>query len=294
MRQSFGGPWTERKLQTLESYLNAYMTIMKGNERAQHFQTTYLDGFAGSGRRYAREPHTAPDLFTELQETDAQEFYKGSARRALELEKPFDEYIFVEINEASATELRALCAEFPKRQTRVEVMDANRFIPQWCRSLMRSDRALVFLDPYGMQVSWSTVQAISSTEKVDLWVLVPLGQAIVRLLTAGTPPEHWDAALTRFFGTDEWKDHFYATRMSDTLFGRVEGSGREVDYERVTRFIVNRFKTEFPAVLETPVVLRNSRGVPLYLLCFAASNPQGAKTAIKIAMDIAGKFNDGR
>jgi three-Cys-motif partner protein len=293
MRQSFGGEWTERKLKALGDYLNAYLTIMKRNRRAQFLRTIYLDGFAGSGRRYARQVMDDHATLAELQETETQEFYKGSARRALELAKPFDQYIFVEIDDEAAKELRDLCAEFPQRCTRVEAMDANAFIPEWCRQLQPQDRGLVFLDPYGMQVRWGTMESLANTLRVDVWVLVPLGQAIVRLLPQREPPEKWAAALTLFFGTEDWKDHFYTTKEADTLFGRAEAQEREVDYVRVTRFIVDRFRTIFNAVLEEPVLLRNSRGIPLYLLCFAASNPKGAPTALRIAKDIARSLNDG-
>lgn len=32
--------------------------------------------------------------------------------------------------------------------------------------------------------------------------------------------------------------------------------------------------------------MRNSKNVPLYLLCFAAGNPRGGPIAVKIAQDI--------
>ena len=37
---------------------------------------------------------------------------------------------------------------------------------------------------------------------------------------------------------------------------------------------------------ENPLRLRNSKNVPLYLLCFAVGNPKGAPTAVNIAEDI--------
>lgn len=293
MRQEYGGSWTEKKLKALKDYLCAYMTLMKGNPSARHFRPVYLDGFAGSGRRYATPKANEPGLLEEFGASEAVDFYKGSARIALELDKPFDKYIFVEIDPQAADDLKAHCAEFPALNTRVVRQDANEFIKQWSASLERHDRALVFLDPYGMQVDWTTIEALAKTQKVDLWVLVPLGQAIVRLLTQQQPPTAWANALTRFFGSDGWRDHFYAVKRQTTLFGEQEAIKREVDFGRVTAFIIGRLKTIFEAVLDTPVVLRNSTGNPLYLLCFAASNPKGAKTAIKIAKDIARKLNDG-
>src|SRR5690606_24688387 len=80
-------------------------------------------------------------------------------------------------------------------------------------------RAVVFLDPYGMQVEWETLQKIAQTKAIDLWVLIPLGQGVNRLLTKnGHPPEGFADRLTRFFGTDDWKDAFYSTTAQDDLF----------------------------------------------------------------------------
>ena len=42
---SFGGPWTEQKLEILRRYLDAYTTALKG----QGFQLIYIDAFAGAG-----------------------------------------------------------------------------------------------------------------------------------------------------------------------------------------------------------------------------------------------------
>jgi hypothetical protein len=42
----------------------------------------------------------------------------------------------------------------------------------------------------------------------------------------------------------------------------------------------------FKGVANNPLPLYNSKNNPLYLLCFAAGNPKGAPTAVKIAQDI--------
>jgi three-Cys-motif partner protein len=49
---TFGGAWTERKLQCLRKYLEAYRTIFNRNPRARYFHTWYVDAFAGTGSRY--------------------------------------------------------------------------------------------------------------------------------------------------------------------------------------------------------------------------------------------------
>lgn len=40
----------------------------------------------------------------------------------------------------------------------------------------------MFLDPYGMQVDWATIEAIAKTKAIDLWILFPLGH-IFQVLT---------------------------------------------------------------------------------------------------------------
>ena len=47
----FGGSWTQDKLNRIEKYLNAYMTIMTKNPRAKYYKTIYVDAFAGPGYR---------------------------------------------------------------------------------------------------------------------------------------------------------------------------------------------------------------------------------------------------
>ncbi|GAI54351.1 unnamed protein product, partial [marine sediment metagenome] len=46
----------------------------------------------------------------------------------------------------------------------------------------QNNRAVLFLDPYGMQVNWETIKAIANTEAIDLWYLFPFGIGVNRLL----------------------------------------------------------------------------------------------------------------
>ena len=149
-------------------------------------------------------------------------------------------------------------------------------------------RAVVFLDPYGMQVDWTVISAIADTRSIDLWILFPIGMAVNRLLTTGgPPPEEWRQALTRIFGTNEWQQAFYGTERYPDLFGdEVIQQVKLADFEKIGRFFVERLKTVFAGVADNPLPLMNSRNNPLYLLCFASGNPKGAPTAIKIANDI--------
>ena len=64
-RQSFGGSWTELKLNLVESYLQAYSTALK----KKGFYKMYVDAFAGTGyREMIGEEHETPALLREAEE----------------------------------------------------------------------------------------------------------------------------------------------------------------------------------------------------------------------------------
>jgi three-Cys-motif partner protein len=197
-QHSFGGPWTEEKLARLRKYLTAYATIFARNPGALHLRTTYVDAFAGTGTRVDSKSDTlAPQLL--FDDIGMSGFRKGSARIALEITPPFDHYLFIEQCADRAAELMALKAEFPHLVDRVFIAneEANSCVRRWCANTdWRHNRAVVFLDPYGMQVEWPTIEAVAQTHAIDLWLLFPLGQAVNRLLTRdGLPDAAWAASL---------------------------------------------------------------------------------------------------
>ena len=290
-KHEFGGDWTTDKLERLRKYLCAYMTIFTRNPKAQYFTTNYVDAFAGTGYRVvsAKRGGKAP-AFSEAADPDAESFKKGSACIALEVEPSFDRFIFIERDVDRVKELEALRDRFPDKAKGVQVEqgEANAFLKRWCKETdWKKHRAVVFLDPYGMQVDWQTLEALARTQAIDLWLLFPLGVAVNRLLTkAGPPPKEWASALTRIFGTEDWEKVFYPKKQEQTLWGPEETRRKEATLEAVGRFMLDRLKTIFEAVAPNPLPLRNSTNTPIYLLCFAASNPRGAKTAVKIARHI--------
>ncbi|MGH7982647.1 MAG: three-Cys-motif partner protein TcmP [Candidatus Udaeobacter sp.] len=287
----FGGDWTAEKLERVRKYLAAYTLIFARNPQARKLIPIYVDAFAGTGYR-TKPPRLdiQTALFEELAEPEAEAFLKGSARIALEVEPPFKRYVFIEQDAKRANELEKLKQQFTEKAGRVSIVreDANRYLQAWCQQTdWRICRAVMFLDPYGMQVDWSLIEAIAETEAIDLWILFPLGVAVNRLLTkAELPPEKWAQAITRILGTPEWRDAFYTRRVEPTLFGDQEIRTKGADFDKIGRYFVERLKTIFTAVAANPLPLRNSRNVPLYLLCFAAGNPRGASTALKIAQSI--------
>lgn len=102
----------------------------------------------------------------------------------------------------------------------------------------------------------------------------------------GQIEESWRIRLDSLFGTTQWFDLFYQTTID--LFGQ-ESTKKIANFEVIGQFYNERLKTAFPGVASNPRSLYNSRGNPLYLLCFAASNPKGVRLALKIAQYILAK-----
>jgi three-Cys-motif partner protein len=277
----FGNGWTEKKLKILADYLSSYNTALKN----QPFTRVYIDAFAGTGYREKQERAFAvPGLFADIQEEEPQRFLKGSAKRALEVEPPFDKYIFVESAPDNVEHLEHLRQEHNDKATAIEVVegDANNFVRQYCQDQnWRSVRAVLFLDPFATQVEWNTIEAVAATQAIDLWYLFPL-MAVNRLL-AKDPSKACRERLDAIFGTEEWFKAFYRTKKVPRFFGPSEVVQKTCDFEGIGKFFLGRLRSIFAGVAETPKVFPNSRGSPLFQLFFAVGNAKGAPIALRIA-----------
>lgn len=283
-QQNFGGGWTTEKLERVRKYLKAYTTIMKD----QNFRFAYIDAFAGTGYRTDRLDTNPNELMLpEIAEQEVQGFLDGSARIALQVQPKFQNYILIEKDENRFAELQKLKVDFPSDDIELVQSDANEYLNDLCDKNWRKHRAVLFLDPYGMEVEWQTVTAIANTQAIDLWILFPLGIAVNRLLKrdgdVDTTVRH---KLDRFFGTTDWYDTFYEIASSPTLFGEEMVVRKKSDFQSIAQYFVERLQTVFTKVANNPLPLYNSKSNPLYLLCFAAGNPKGAPIAVKIAQDI--------
>jgi three-Cys-motif partner protein len=277
----FGGSWTDEKLTILESYLSAYTTALS----KQKFSTGYIDAFAGTGYRDAKRDD-GPDLLApDLAENEPQQLLEGSARIALRTSPPFSGYVFIESHAVRRAQLEQLKAEFSTANVQIRGGDANRQLQRICAgtSWVRR-RAVLFLDPYGMQVEWKTIAAVAGTKAIDMWLLFPLGIGVNRLLTrTGDIPPSWRERLNTLLGTQDWFDEFYRVETTTNIFGDEESRVIKASTATIGKYFVRRLQTVFAGVASEPRVLVNSKGCPLYLLCFASGNPTGAPVALKIA-----------
>ncbi len=295
--QRFGGAWTETKLRIVREYLTSYLTAMK----KQKFELYYIDAFAGSGYRATKkldDDRQTQLAFDAAFDGDAEQFIQGSAIQVLQLNQFFHGYVFIEMSTKKITRLREhLDTDFKHLSSRVQVItgNANEEILRICRAWPVNRRAVMFLDPFGMQIEWATLQAIAKTQRIDLWWLFPLSVGILRLLKRnGQIPADWAARVDSTLGTLEWRERFFAPKAQGNLFSDFEdvaGAERVVNYDGVLRFFIERLGTIFAGVADSPRILTNSTKSPLFALCFAVGNPNGSALALRMANHLLVNIN---
>ena len=269
---SFGGEWTTEKLEILSKYLKFYVQALKN----QTFEKIYIDAFAGTGV---------------LERKDTGELIPGSTKISLDIEEKFDRYIFIENNKESYEELKNMISkDYKEMSSKIDIIqnDANEALVNILNKYKwNKTRAVLFLDPYAMSVKWDTLKIISETKAIDLWYLFPFS-ATTRLLERNKNIDiKWQAKLNSIFGDNSWEQEVYKKDKQMSLFG--DEYYKKGDFFVLKDYIVKRLEALFSYVSE-PKILYNKKNSPLFLFCFAVSNPNPkawglAKKAIKYILD---------
>ena len=292
---SWGGSWTEDKLDAFEKYVNAYLKIMNAHRDKNNWKLIYFDGFAGSGSRKEKKEEDSfylPDIFRDsfIKEEELN-LYKGAAERVLGIPlKGFDFYYFIDKDKTSSQQLEEKLSSFKEHKNLIiRNSDANEQVTLLAEA-MKKDRtlaSLVLLDPFGMQVDWSSIKQLEGT-RTDLWILIPTGVIVNRLLDRKCELTHIDK-LVSFFGRDEdfLKEYFYKKKTIDTLFGETEIVEKvKQPIQRIAELYIEQLRTIFKFVTPQPLVLYNTRSTPIFHFACASNN----ETAIKIASQIIKKI----
>ena len=281
---NYGGPWTIKKLEILENYLDAYTTALKN----QPFKLMYIDAFAGTGRvnLSGREGEDTQILIPGGREgEDAQGFIPGSATRAINIKnKPFDRLIFVEKDQDRCRELKKLKNQHPDRKIRIENSEANDFLRNLEKD-WRKWRGVLFLDPFATEVEWSTLETIAGFHALDTWILFPVS-AISRMLPKLRRPDditpRLATKLTKVFGDESWRK-LYSTRPTffDDAHTRAPGVDEllEIYKKKLTGLFGERF-------LQQSRTLKNSKNAALFEFLFCVGNKKGIGPAQGIAKHI--------
>jgi len=273
---------TERKLKAIQSYLQRYLLVFKNQPSMETF---YIDAFAGSGSMPA-QPNEG--LFKD--QTDVDEFIRGSALRALRLEQKFSRYIFIEESKSKLDELKRHLAVENFGKSKVDFIrgNANEELLKLCPYLSKgSVRAVVFLDPFGNQVGWDLLKALGETKHVDLWYLFPAMLGVYRQIgnLNAKVTDEGGASLDRLFGPNDWRGAFIKRETASDLFGITETQQKIADVEDITRFMIKCMNDIFEGRASNHWMPLGRNGAHWYSLIFAMANP--AKAATKIGHPMA-------
>lgn len=241
----------------------------------------YLDAFAGEG--------SGVDRLTG-------EEFAGSSRIAIDVdEPPFTKLRYFELASHATGLETQLRTEYPDRDILVYGGDCNDSIPRALSDLrnVRWAPTFAFLDPDGMELAWTTLQALSdhkrgyrpegSTKrefKVEMWMLFPSG-GLIR--TLALDPEKLRGAdaqrATRLFGTEEWRPIYEARRSSE-----IDGSTARDRYVNLMRW---RLERDLGYEWTHPLEIKNLRGNPIYHMILATDNQAGTKIMGDLYTDAA-------
>ena len=193
----FGDQHTELKLSIVEKYLKFFTTALRGKFE----ELWYIDAFAGTGSRTVRYEERAAGLL-DAGEPERIERRRGSARIAVDVQPPFDFIVFIENKPSYVAALQELAANYPNRRITVVRNDANEAL----KSLLaanhwRSTRAVLFLDPYGMQLEWSTLEKGGRHQSDRRVVSILVGWS---LSTGHTPTRRYRRAQARRAYQNVW------------------------------------------------------------------------------------------
>jgi three-Cys-motif partner protein len=213
----------------------------------------------------------------------------------LELRHPFARYVFVEQRRDDVAALYDLKSQFPALADRVDIRrgDANRQISEFCEVTdWNVSRCVMFLDPFGNQVEWRTLEVIARTRSIDVWYLFPAGLGVHRQISReGTVADDHAASLDKIIGDPRWREVFVSVKPVEGLFETMEERRKIADAEAVTRYMAERMKTIFAGgVLDEWLPLGRNRAHH-YSLMFAWGNPssKASELARKFARDVLKK-----
>ena len=270
------GLWSEIKLEIIREYANAFTRIMKNQAWCRGY--AYIDAFAGAGMHISRKTG---------------EFVPGSSLNALQIDNPFTEYHFIDIDKVKAAALEELTRE--ESNIKIYPEDCNdallgKIFP--CLKYESKKRALCVLDPYGLHLHWEAISEAAKLGTIEIFLNFPLmdmNRNVLHRDLLSVDPDQIER-MNRFCGTEEWQQILYEENPQKPLFGDWRGSYR-VKVVNGNIKLGNWFKTErleraAGFIVPEPVLMRNSKGGPLYFLFFASHSPTGKR----IVNDIFGKY----
>lgn len=208
----------------------------------------------------------------------------------LSLNQKFDYYYFVDNDKNAIDNLKQKLSALNLISNDCHFIpdDVNNQLIKLSEFLNSENAALVLLDPFGMQIDWSSIEKLKD-KRIDLWILIPSGVIINRFLDK-KGKLIFRNKLESYFGLnkDEIQKRFYETDTVETLFGSVDILVKvDNSIAKIAELYIEKLKLIWEYVSDEPLKLYNTKNVPIYHFVFASNN----QNALKIARQIIEKKN---
>lgn len=183
----------------------------------------------------------------------------------------------------------AVQQKFAHLESRVEItrLDANKMLRQLCSNYnWKETRAVVFLDPFGLQIDYETLKMLGRTQAVDVWYLVPVFAMYRQISGDGQINEDGGPRVDAALGTTAWRNVAVVEEEGPTdLFNQRQfRSKRAVDIEWFEKVAKERIGAAFGGQILNETLPLGRNGIQEFSLMFAWANPsERAKLAAKLA-----------
>jgi len=261
------GYWSEIKLDIIRDYAGAYSKILA----SKNLPHIYIDAFAGAGQHVSKQTG---------------KFVPGSPKIALDVDPPFREYHFIDLNAAKIDHLQSLTGNNPN--VHLYAADCNDVLTGQIFPTIQYKsyrRALCLLDPYGLHLNWNVIMQAGQLKTVDIFLNFPVmdinRNALWRNPDRVTAEQR--ARLSSFWGDESWRQVGY--EQTPGLFGTIEEKVSNSEFAQAFRERLVKV-AGFKRVPE-PLPMRNRNAIVYYL--FFASQVDVAE---KIVVDIFNKYRN--
>lgn len=182
--------------------------------------------------------------------------------------RPFHHLIFCELDPGSAEALKSRLSHWKTRDaSHVLIGDCNQLIHDVVRIIPDRSLVLAFVDPSGLQASFSTLKVLTSDRDVDLLILVPTEMNVHRNLEGCHLPREWTDLDEVLGGDSGWR----------TIYNSIVNQSRS----NVCKAIVEVYKDQLRRHLSfdffSDEVIRIPSGTPIYRVLFASRHQMGLK-----------------
>ena len=175
------GYWSELKLDIIKEYASAYSRILSAQTRPPLYHV-YIDAFAGSGQHISRA---------------SRRHVPGSPSNALDVQPPFREYHFIELDRQRVSALERIAEG--RSDIHVYAGDCNKVLvndvfPRVSYTNYR--RALCLLDPYGLNLEWPVIEMAGQSKSIEVFLNFPI-EAINRNVLRRNPDKVSQSQIQR-------------------------------------------------------------------------------------------------